>query len=143
MQETNCVTIIEQLVDDLKKIQAPDYNTNVGEILVGEYNWDDCQNKPSIVLFQDDEVIEDNLMGGKRLMQLHFFIVGYTNTDGSWDTMKNIYNLRIDIVNFLKSSDNTYTEDTVLINNISILPGGEQETAQMMRGEFVIRYIEA
>lgn len=140
MQTTTRKVIVDQIKVDLEEniSVVSGYETDLVEARCGIYVWEDFPLKPVISYWLYRDEIEEHLMGGAKIRLGNFYVYCYTNTDGLTDT-SNIYNIVDDLEKFLKSSHNTFYEDTI-IGDSNIYTGGSQDKAGLSITEMQIRY---
>lgn len=97
------------------------YNTEP-KILYGRYTWSEIKDIPTIC-FCDTGIDLNESMGDMGHAWLNILIYGYADHDGI-DRADSIRDLAMDTVYFIYK-DFSFTDDTEVISNIEILPGGE------------------
>lgn len=119
----NRLTILNQLEEDLKEIKSTrGYNFTPVEVARGLHKWNDFPVKPVIGFTHFRDEADEDADSGDIARWLYFYGYGYTETDGNGNT-DDIHNLAQDFEDFLNSTDNTYTEET-MIGDIEIKEGG-------------------
>jgi len=109
--------IITTLKDDLMKISVTNgYSTDLVDARVGIVNADKFTTRPAIGLWSlEDEVLEQ-LLDDKVLRRLNMILYGYIDVTEAYDDYEPLYDFVRDTEKFLYSIDNTYNDDTLILN---------------------------
>lgn len=142
MQTTTRKDVLETLKEDLnKKLSvANGYNTEIQDIRIGMYVYEDFNILPAISFYCDVDEIEDYLMGRTRVRLMNIDLWLWSKSDGISNTT-GIYDFIDDIENFLTSSDFTFSEDLIM-GTTEIYVGGVQDQAQIGLIKFQVRYLQ-
>lgn len=112
MQETKDYLILQQLKDDIEEKFNTHSNTNIDDVKIGDYTWDDMTIKPSISISGYKTEVDSNhkVMGGSYKKKIYIYLSIYMDYDENINDWNEIYILKEQIENFLKSTSNTFQD---------------------------------
>jgi len=143
MQETKDYLILEQLKTDLEeKLNSINgYDTDVLEVKVGDFIWEDMKVRPSISILADVGEVEEKLLGNTYIRNTHILVNMYMNNAPGMKEFEDIYKFRDDVESFLfRSTDWTYQEDSVLVSPSLIYIGGTSDPVKQAQIRLFVRY---
>jgi len=141
-QTTTDITIIDTLKSELdgKLNRANSYDTDVSEVKIGSFDWEDMKIKPSIAFNTFEEEIEKHMLGNTYIRKLIFIIDLFMDYQPGFDGHEELLKFKNDVESFLtKSTDWTYRADTVLISSTQYF-GVKNDNALQAQIQFFVRY---
>ena len=129
--------IITGFREDLEKInQNNKYKTNPS-IYYGVFRYNEVGHYPAIC-FADEGININQLFGDDGYGYINILLYGYAEHDGLEDT-SNIRDLAMDSLLFL-FEDFRYSDDTQIIENIDILPGGNERPVSVFSIDLKVKF---
>jgi len=108
--------IIQQLKQDMnEKISVTNgYKTDVADVRIGVVNPDKFPTRPGIGLWSYEDNVVEQLLDTEILRNNRFIVYGYIDVTEDYDDYDGIYDFAKDVEQFLYSTDNTYSDDTLI-----------------------------
>lgn len=142
METTTRKIILETLKEDLEKnlSVANGYDTDIQDVRIGMYVYEDFNILPAISFYCDVDEIEDYIMGNSRVRLMNIDIWLWSRSDGISNTT-GIYDLVNDVEKFLTSDHFTFSGDLIM-GTAQIYTGGVQDQAQIGLLKLNVRYVQ-
>ena len=140
METTKDYTIIAQLETDLLKINedGSGYDTQISQVIVGDYLWEDMKVKPSIAIYAPITIVEKPLLGHTYIKSITISLDLFMDNQQGQDIYQDIYKFKDDIESFIfKSTDWTYQPDSVLVEPSMVYIHDAIKQANIV---FLVRY---
>ena len=139
--ETTNFEIVKQLKTDIENAFSKvdnGYDTEVRDVQIGQFLWEDMKVKPSISIFPWQEDIAATVMGGRHTMDLYMYANLYMNMKDGWENLLKFVN---DFNSFLLySTDNTYVGETQIVPPVVYFIGWKQDPVLQAQINFFVRY---
>lgn len=133
-------TILEDLKTELKDTINPvsdNYTSSIAEVRRGYFGWHDIVNKPSINFTSEEDMVEEDLIGGDKIRSLDILLNGWMDNDYKNNYTK-IHTLIRDLEYFFKrdfsDKSNTY------VGTIRTIEGGLSAPYSYFQMDIEIRY---
>jgi len=132
--------ILSELKDELKEtIQSVDtnYSSDIAQVERGYFGWNDIVNKPFINFTLQEDIVEEDLLGGNKLRVMDILLNGRMDND-SINDYTNIHTLVRDLEYFFKY-DFSHMNNTH-VGTIRLVEGGISAPYSYFQMDLTIRY---
>jgi len=143
METTKDYLILSQLKTDLedKLNRDNDYDTEVMEVKVGEFLWEDMKLKPAIAIYTMPGEIEKKEFGNVFIKSIHLVIDMFMDNQPGLGEFEDIYKFKDDVESFIfKSSDWTYQSESFYVGPSGVYIGGDHDPVKQATVVFFVRY---
>lgn len=139
--ETKDYTILSQLYDDFKNKYNDGSRTDLRDFKVGNWATEDMKLMPSICINAYNTTIDQKLMGGSYIKELEIDITIFNRYNPSYEyDWENIYKIKEDVENFLKSDENTYKSGINIYDEQPVYIGSVSDPYALARISFSMKY---
>lgn len=142
MQDSKDYLVLNQLLDDFKDKFNNETRINVNQFKIGEYMWEDFKIKPAIS-FQGDRVTidtEHKIMGGHYYKEIMITLDIFMENQVHLEIHEDIYKLKDQVEDFIRSSDWTFKSSTALGEEAIIYIGSPSDPVKQARLTFSVIY---
>lgn len=142
MQDSKDYLVLTQLKEDLQDKFNDGNRTEVTQVKIGEYMWEDFKIKPAIS-FQGDVVeldTEHKLMGGKCFRKIQITLDMFMDNRPDLEIHEDIYKFKDEVRQFLRTTDWTFRSGTALDEQEVVYIGGPSDPVKQARLSFTVIY---
>lgn len=126
----------EELMEDVNPVNS-NYTSNIAQVERGYFGWSDIVNKPFINFTLQEDIVEEDLLGGSQLRSMDILLNGWMTND-SVNNYTKIHALVRDLEYFFKYdfSDRNNTN----VGTIRLVEGGIAAPYSYFQMDITIRY---
>lgn len=125
-----------ELKDDINPV-SDNYTSSIAEVKRGYFGWSDIVNKPFINFTLEEDIVEEDILGGNKIRSLDILLNGWMDEDGG-NNYTTIHTLIRDLEYFFKY-DFSYKSNTH-VGTIRIIEGGVSAPYSYFQMDIEIRY---
>jgi len=135
--------ILSQLKSDLqnKLTRDNEYDTEVMQVKVGEWLWEDMKLRPAIAIYTLPEEIEKQLFENIFIKNINIVVDLFMDNQPGLGEFEDIYKFKDDVESFIfKSSDWTYQSESQYVGPSMVYIGGDHDPVKQAVITFFVRY---